>query len=68
MVISGFHMMQKSGYNVQDIENIRCVAKELSKMHTTFYTGHCTGQEAVNEMKQIMGEQLKVLHSGMVIG
>lgn len=37
-------------------------------MHTTFYTGHCTGQEAVNEMKQIMGEQLKVLHSGMVIG
>jgi len=66
-VISGFHMVQKNGYSEADKENIRQVAKELLKTGTIFYTGHCTGQEAVKEMKQIMGEQLRVIHTGMAI-
>ncbi len=65
IVMSGFHMMQKNGYSKEDIENIREVASELKTFPTKFYTGHCTGEVAFSVMKEIMGEQLVALHSGM---
>ncbi len=64
VVISGFHMMQKTPYTEEDIHNIKATAEELSCMHTKFYTGHCTGMEAFSIMKEIMGEQLVFVHSG----
>lgn len=66
VVISGFHMIQKE-YAEEDIEAIRSTAKELSRLKTMFYTGHCTGNEAYGIMKEIMGEQLGEIHSGEVI-
>lgn len=63
-VISGFHLKKKSGYTQEDLDNIRQIAQELSKLQTTFYTGHCTGEEPYGMMKEIMGEQLIYLHSG----
>lgn len=42
--ISGFHMMQRE-YAAEDINAIRSTAKELSRLKTMFYTGHCTGKE-----------------------
>lgn len=63
MVFSGFHMMQKE-YSPEDMENIRSVARELVGYKTIFYSGHCTGQEAYRVMKEIMGEQLREIHSG----
>ena len=63
VVISGFHMMQKE-YAESDWENIRATARELCNCKTVFYTGHCTGTEAYNVMKEIMGEQLLSIHSG----
>lgn len=65
VAISGFHMVQKSGYSESDLENTRCVARELLKTGTVFYTGHCTGQVAIKEMQGIMGDNLKIIHSGM---
>ncbi len=56
-VISGFHM-QKQAYTDEDIDTIRKTAEELSRMHTIFYTGHCTGDTAYAYMKEIMQEQL----------
>lgn len=64
VAISGFHMIQKQ-YSNKDLENIKCTARELLKTGTIFYTGHCTGQVAIEEMQKIMGSQLKVIHSGM---
>lgn len=64
IVISGFHMNKKNTYTLQDIEDIKNTAKELHKMNTVFYTGHCTGQEAYNIMKDIMYDQLIYIHSG----
>ena len=29
-----------------------------------FYTGHCTGREAFEMMKEVMGDQLFWIHSG----
>lgn len=64
-VISGFHMMKKTDYTEEEIEVIQQTAKELSKLPTIFYTGHCTGQKAMEWMKEIMGQQLVPIHSGM---
>lgn len=63
MVFSGFHMMLKE-YSTEDMEDIRSVARELAGYKTIFYSGHCTGQEACHVMKEIMGEQLREIHSG----
>lgn len=67
IIISGFHMLQKNGYSEKDIENIRDVARELKTFSIKFYTGHCTGEFAFSLMKEIMGEQIEEIHSGMRI-
>lgn len=65
LVISGFHMMKKEEYTDEEIKVICDTAQELKKWKTTFYSGHCTGQKALELMKTIMGEQLRELHSGV---
>lgn len=63
-VISGFHMMKKSAYTDKEVAYIRQTACELLKTKAVFYTGHCTGQKAFDIMKEMMGEQLQIVHSG----
>ena len=67
VVLTGFHFMKKSEYTDAEKRNILTVAKELSGMPTVFYSGHCTGETAFAMMKEIMGEQLHELHSGMTV-
>lgn len=64
VVISGFHMMKKTGYEADERELIRDAAEELREMRTRFYTGHCTGIPAFEMMREIMGDQLVYMHSG----
>ncbi len=65
VVISGFHLQQKSGYSEEDIEVIEKIARELKeRSNTRFYTGHCTGEIPYQIMSEIMGEQLVYVHSG----
>ncbi len=64
MVISGFHLMVKREYTDEEISEIRQIADELRKYPSKFYTCHCTGVAAYEEMKSIMGEQLQYVHSG----
>ncbi len=66
-VLSGFHMKKNSLYEEDDIKIIEDTAKELTRMDTVFYSGHCTSKPAVDIMKQIMGEKLKELCTGMEI-
>ena len=66
-VISGFHMKKKSGYSNEDIATIKETADRLSKLPTKFYTGHCTGVEPFEMMKEIMGEQLDYVYSGSIL-
>ncbi len=64
LVISGFHMMKKSGYEPSDVELIREIAKLLTNYKTKFYTGHCTGVEAYDILREVMGEQVQYVKSG----
>lgn len=64
IVISGFHLMVKRNYRDNELQEVRFIAKELKKYQIQFYTCHCTGIPAFEEMKKIMGNQLKYVHSG----
>lgn len=66
VVISGFHMVQKI-YSDEDIKNIQNTAEELKQYPTVFFSGHCTGWEAFDVMKTIMGDRLREIHSGMEV-
>ena len=66
MVVSGFHMIQQE-YSEEDMENIRQTARELAQLECIFYSGHCTGQIAMDVMKEVMQEQLQQIHSGVEI-
>ena len=54
VVISGFHMEQKSGYAEEDLEVVRKIALELKKTDTKFYTGHCTGEVPYQILKECL--------------
>ena len=64
IVISGFHLMVKREYRENELEEVRTIAKELKKHQIKFYTCHCTGIPAFEEMKRIMGDRLGYIHSG----
>ncbi len=63
-VISGFHLMKKTPYREEEIREIEDIARELNKYPTKFFTCHCTGTDAFDIMKTIMGERLSYVHSG----
>ncbi len=65
-VISGFHLMKKTPYREEEIREIEDIARELNKYPTKFFTCHCTGVDAFDIMKTIMGERLSYVHSGEV--
>lgn len=67
IVVSGFHMMKKSDYTEEEKVTIRKTAEALAEEDTIFYTGHCTGQQAIDLMKPILQEKLEQLHCGMEI-
>lgn len=66
-VISGFHMMKKDAYTNEEAETIKRTAQRLCGMETIFYTGHCTGDQAMQLMAPILGEKLVRIHSGMIV-
>ena len=67
IVISGFHTMKKDDYTENDIKLIKEICSELMKTKIKFFTGHCTGELPCSIMKEIMGEQLTIIHSGDIL-
>ncbi|MCR4735785.1 MAG: MBL fold metallo-hydrolase [Treponema sp.] len=67
LVLSGFHLLRKSGYEENDYAEQDEIAKKLASYSCKFYTCHCTGQEPYERMKAILGDQLEYFHTGNVI-
>ncbi len=63
--IGGFHLKQLDA--VQNRNELLGIAKELMKFPTVYYTGHCTGKQQFNVLKEAMGEKLHSLTTGMII-
>ncbi|MDD6213331.1 MAG: MBL fold metallo-hydrolase [Clostridiales bacterium] len=66
----GFHMMGPDGVCTCQFEKeeVQKVAEELNRLEgTVFYSGHCTGQIAFEWLREIMGDRMTALYSGMEI-
>lgn len=65
-VIGGFHLSSRSneGESPKVIDEI---GKELIYTNAKYYTCHCTGVNAYNKLKEIMGEKIEYLSAGSEI-
>lgn len=66
----GFHMMGAGGTATCSFkeEHVKAVADQLlSSSPAVFYSGHCTGNVAFPWLKEVMGDRLIAMHSGMEI-
>ena len=50
--------------NTEEMDEIRNIAEALKQYDTVFYTCHCTGMPAYEEMKKVMRDRLKYVHTG----
>lgn len=65
-VITGFHLMKKTAYQEDEIALIKETALNLKNRKTLYYSGHCTG-DAVTCLKEILGDQLQLMYTGLQI-
>ena len=66
-VFAGFHLFNPSLGRSEPRALVEEIARELkARPDTRFYTGHCTGQEAFDVLRETLGEQLCAMHTGSV--
>ena len=65
-VIGGFHLSSRSGGN-EDSDMIDRIGKYLMATKAKFYTCHCTGIEAYERLKSVMGDNIDYLSTGSEI-
>ncbi len=63
VLIGGFHFSKMDC--IQDTEALRFAAESLKEYPTKYFTGHCTGVEQYVFLKEILGDQLECLRTGM---
>ena len=66
-VISGFHLYSPGTGKSEDEQMVRELATILLKTGATYYTGHCTGLQAYNTLRSVMGDKINNLSSGSQI-
>lgn len=65
-LIGGFHLAGRSGSS-EDGESLARLGHYLLNTGARFYTGHCTGLEAYESLKSLMGNRISYLATGSVI-
>ena len=63
VLVGGFHFKDLAA----DSDRLRAYGEAMAKYHTTFYTGHCTGQPQFETLRSILGERLHAISAGMVL-
>ena len=66
-VFGGFHLYNPSLGQSEPKELINQVGEYLKNTGAVYYTGHCTGEEAYNTLKGVMGDSLLRLFTGSEI-
>jgi len=65
-VIGGFHLSSRSGFS-EELSQIEKISEYLLATKAKYYTGHCTGLEAYQHLKDLMGEHIDYFATGSVI-
>lgn len=66
-VVGGFHLLDTQGGNTYEMpEEVEEIANVLQQKYpaTDFYTGHCTGNNAIEILKQVLNERLSTFFCG----
>lgn len=66
-VIGGFHLFNPIFSKYVNVELINDIGKYLGDKKSIYYTCHCTGEKAYEQLKGILHDQINYLCSGQVI-
>lgn len=67
-VFGGFHLKSRFKAFEESSENIDDIAMIMKNKHIDkYYTGHCTGLAAYDQMKRTLGDRLNQFHPGDII-
>jgi 7,8-dihydropterin-6-yl-methyl-4-(beta-D-ribofuranosyl)aminobenzene 5'-phosphate synthase len=64
VVIGGFHLSNPGMHASEKPSVVNKIADYLMGTKATFYTGHCTGSEAYQQLKTVMGDSIRALSTG----
>jgi 7,8-dihydropterin-6-yl-methyl-4-(beta-D-ribofuranosyl)aminobenzene 5'-phosphate synthase len=65
--IGGLHMFSRSTGISESKQMIERMGKDFLTYHTHLFTCHCTGENAYEILKPIMGERIEYIRTGMTI-
>ncbi len=65
LVVGGFHLSSKGLGKAESEASVRQLAHELKAAGCTYITGHCTGETAAVVLKEVLGEKLFLMSSGI---
>ncbi len=63
-VIGGFHLSCPSVSTSEPDETIEAIARALLAWPTRYFTCHCTGLEAYEKLRILMGDQIRYIQAG----
>lgn len=66
IAIGGFHLYNPLNKKTDDAL-LKTISQAISQRQTKFYTGHCTGSEAMQALKKEFNEQIESLATGKCI-
>lgn len=66
-VISGFHLFNSNTKKSEDPQLIDSIAGFLLETKSIYYTGHCTGLEAFQHLKEKMDSKINYLATGSIL-
>lgn len=66
-MIGGFHLYNPTLQQVEEKTLVQEIARQLQQRPTKFYSCHCTGQLPYQWLKEILGDQISHLATGMTL-
>jgi len=67
VIIGGFHLFNPSTNQTEDPELIKAIGEKLKISGSQYYTCHCTGLTAFEQLKEVLGNKIGYLATGMVV-
>ncbi|MDY3280780.1 MBL fold metallo-hydrolase [Dysosmobacter sp.] len=66
-VVGGFHLFQLDPEKESSGKLLQSIGRALLPGETVYYTGHCTGEYAFGALRDILGDRLRGISTGMEI-